>query len=87
MDQIMGFFNFIFTVVPLARSFIWVWYDQLKLHNSDSSRVFFSRSPLGILRDMIFSKAFVLPWLSGVPKHLLPCFVDPTPLRIFIYRV
>ena len=49
-------------------------------------RVVFSsiviRSPLGLLRDMIFCKTFVLPWLSGVPKHCLPCFVDATLLRV-----
>ena len=66
MEQIMGFFNFIFTVVLLARSIIRVWYNQLKLCNSDSSQIFFSKSPLGPLRDMPFSKSFVLPWLSGV---------------------
>ena len=32
--------------------------------------------------DMLFSKIFVFPWLSGVPKHPLPCFVDATPLRV-----
>ena len=31
---------------------------------------------------MLFSKSFVFPWLSGVPKHPLPCFVDATPLRV-----
>ena len=49
MEQLLGFFNFIFTIVPLARSFIRVWYDQLRLHISDSSRIFFDRSPLGPL--------------------------------------
>ena len=82
MEQVLGFFNFIFTIVPLARSFIRVWYDQLRLHVSDSSRIIFDRSPLGPLRDMLFSKSFVFPWLSGVPKHPLPCFVDTTPLWV-----
>ena len=82
MEQLLGFFNFIFTIVPLARSFIRIWYDQLKSHIADSSRVFFDRSPLGPLRDFIFSKSFVFPWFSGVPKHPLPCFVDATPLRV-----
>ena len=31
---------------------------------------------------MLFSKSFVFPWLSGVPKHPLLCFVDATPLRV-----
>ena len=66
----------------LARSYIKVWYDQLRVHNSNSSRIFFNRSSLGPFRDMIFSKTFVLPWLSGVPKHPLPCFVDATPQRV-----
>ena len=78
MEQVLGFFNFIFTIVPLARSFIRVWYDQLRLHVSDSSRIIFDQSPLGPLRDMLFSKSFVFPWLLGVPKHPLPCFVDAT---------
>ena len=82
MEQVLGFFNFIFTIVPLARSFIRVWYDQLRLHISDSSRIILDQSPLGPLRDMLFSKSFVFPWLSGVPKHPLPCFVDATPLRV-----
>ena len=82
MEQVLRFFNFIFTIVPLARSFIRVWYDQLRLHVSDSSRIIFDRSPLGPLRDMLFSKSFVFPWLSGVSKHPLPCFVDATPLRV-----
>ena len=82
MEQVLEFFNFIFTIVPLARSFIRVWYDQLRSHISESSRVFFDRSPLGPLRDMLFSKTFGFPWLSGVPKHPLPCFVDATPLRV-----
>ena len=30
MEQVLRIFNFIFTIVPLARSFIRVWYDQLK---------------------------------------------------------
>ena len=54
MEQVLGFFNFIFTIVPLAMSFIRVWYDQLRLHVSDSSRMIFDRSPLGPLRDVIF---------------------------------
>ena len=82
VEQLLGFFNFIFTIVPLARSFIRIWYDQLKLHVADSSRVFFDRSPLGLLRDFIFSKSYVFPWFSGVPKHPFPCFVDATPLRV-----
>ena len=83
MEQLLGFFNFIFTIVPLARSFnIRIWYDQLKSHIADSSRVFFDQSPLGPLRDFIFSKSFIFPWFSGVPKHPLPCFVDATPLRV-----
>ena len=82
MEHVLGFFNFIFTIVPLARSFIRVWYDQLGFNISDSSRIIFDRSPLGPLRDILFSKSFVFPWLSGVPKHPLPCFVDATPLRI-----
>ena len=80
MEQVLGFFNFIITIVPLARSFIRVWYDQLRSHISDSSRVFFDRSPLGPLRDLLFSKTFGFPWFSGVPKHPLPCFVDATHL-------
>ena len=82
VEQLLGFFNFIFTIVPLARPYIKVWYDQLRVHNSDWSRIFLNRSPLGPLRDMIFSKTFVLPWLSGVPNHPLPCFVDATPLQV-----
>ena len=82
MEQLPGFFKFIFTIVPLARSFIRVWYDQLRLHISDSSRIFFDRSPLGPLWEVIFAKTFVFPWLSGVPKLPLPCFVDATPLRV-----
>ena len=78
----MGFFNFIFTIVPLGMSFIRVWYNQLKLCISDSSRVFCSRSPLGTFRDMFFSKPFVLPWISGVSQPPLSCFVDATPLRV-----
>ena len=54
MEQVLGFFNFTFTIVPSARSFIRVWYDQLRLHISDSSRIIFDRSPLGPLRDVIF---------------------------------
>ena len=60
MEQVLGFFNFIITIVPLARSFIRVWYDQLRSHISDSSRVFFDRSHLGPLRDSLFSKTFVI---------------------------
>ena len=82
MEQVLGFFNFIFTIIPLARSFIRVWYDQLRLHISDSSCIIFDRSPLGPLRDMLFSKSFVFPWFLGVPKHPLPCFVDAIPLRV-----
>ena len=82
MEQLLGFFNFIFTIVPLARSFIRIWYDQLKSHIADSSHGFFDRSPLGPLRDFIFSKSFIFPWFYGVPKHPLPCFVDATPLRV-----
>ena len=82
MEQLLGFFNFIFTIVPLARSFIRIWYDQLKSHITASSRVFLNRSLLGPLRDFIFSKSFFFPWFSGVPKHPLPCFVDATPLRV-----
>ena len=67
MEQVLGFFNFIFTIVPLARSFIRVWYDQLRSHISDSSRVFFDLSPL---RDILFSETFVFPWLSGFPSIL-----------------
>ena len=82
MEQLLGFFNFIFTVVPVARLFIQIWYDQLKSHIADSSHVFFDRSPLGPLRDFIFSKSFVFPWFSGVPKHPLSCFVNATPLCV-----
>ena len=70
MEQVLGFFSFIFMIVPLARSFIRVWYDQLRSHISDSSRVIFDQSPLGPLRDMLFSKTFVFPWLSGFPSIL-----------------
>ena len=49
---------------------------------SDSSHIFFDRSPLGPLWEVIFAKTFVFPWLSGVPKQPLPCFVDATPLRV-----
>ena len=82
MEQLLGFFNFFFTIVPLAKSFIRIWYNQLKLHIADCSCVFFDWSPLGPLRDFIFSKSFIFPWFSGVPKHPLPCFVDATPLRV-----
>ena len=82
MEQLLGFFNFIFSIVPLARSFVRVWYDQLRLHTSHSSRIFFDRSPLGPLWEIIFAKTFVFPWRSGVPKQPLPCFVDATPLRV-----
>ena len=82
MEQLLGFFNFIFTIVPLARSFVRIWYDQLKSDITDSGRVFFDWSPLGPLRDFIFSKSFIFPWFSGVPKHPLPCFVNATPLRV-----
>ena len=82
MEQLLGFLNFIFTIVPLARSFIRIWYDQLKSHITASSRMFFARSPLGPLREFIFSKSFLFPWFSRVPKHPLPCFVDATPLRV-----
>ena len=82
MEQLLGFLNFIFTIVPLARSFIRIWYDQLKSHITDSSRVLSYRSPLGPLRDFIFSKSFIFPWFSGVPKHPLPRFVNGTPLRV-----
>ena len=82
MEQLLGFFNFIFLIVPLARSFIRVWYDQLRLHMSDSSRIFFDRSPLGPLWEIIFGKSFVFPWLSEVHKQPLPCFFDATPLRV-----
>ena len=82
VEQLLGFFNFIFTIIPLARSFIRIWYDQLKLHIADSSHVFFDRSPLGLLRDFIFSKSFVFPWFSRVPKHPFLCFVYATPLRV-----
>ena len=68
-------------IAPLARSFIRVWYDQLGSHISDSSRVFFDRSPL-CPRRHIFSKPFVFPWLSGVSKCPSPCFVNATPLRV-----
>ena len=47
---------------------------------SDSSRTFFD--PLGPIWEIIFAKTFVFPWLSGVPKQPLPCFVDATPLRV-----
>ena len=82
MEQLLGFLNFIFTIVPLARSFIKIWYDQFKLHIADSSGVLFDRSPLAPLRDFIFSKSFIFPCFSGVPKHPLPCFVNATPLRV-----
>ena len=49
---------------------------------SDSSRIFFVRSPLGPLWEVIFAKTFVFPWLSEIPKQPLPCFVDATPLRV-----
>ena len=82
VEQLLGFFNFIFSIVSLARFFIRVWYDELRLHVSDSSRTFFDRSPLGPLWEIIFAKTFVFPWLSGVPKQPLPCSVDATPLRV-----
>ena len=82
LEQVLGFLYFIFKIVPLARSFIRVPYDQLRICNSDSSRIFFSWSPLGPLRDMLFSKSFVLPWFSGVSQRPLSCFVDVTPLRV-----
>ena len=72
MEQLLGFFNFIFSIVPLARSFVRVWYDQLRLHTSHSSRIFFDRSPLGPLWEIIFAKTFVFPWRSGVPNSLCP---------------
>ena len=43
---------------------------------SDSSQIFFDRSPLGSLWEIIFAKTFVFPWLSGVPKQPFPCFVE-----------
>ena len=82
MEQLLGFLNFIFSIVPLARSFVRVWYDQLRLHTSHSTRIFFDRSPLDPLWEIIFAKTFVFPWRSGVPKQPLPCFVDATPLRV-----
>ena len=82
MEQLLGFFNSIFSIVLLARSFVRVWYDQLRLHTSHSTRIFFDRSPLGPLWEIIFAKTFVFPWRSGVPKQPLPCFVDATPLRV-----
>ena len=49
---------------------------------SDSSLIFFDRSPLGPLWEIIFAKMFVFPWLLGVSKQPLPCLVDATPLRV-----
>ena len=82
MEQLLGFFNFLFIIVPLARWLIRIWYDQLKSHIADSSCVLFDQSPLGPLREFIFSKSFVFPWFSGVPIHPLPCFVNRTPLCV-----
>ena len=70
MEQVLGFFNFIFTIVPLARSFIRIWYDQLRLHVSDSSRIIFDRSPLAPLRDMLFSKSLFFLGFRGFPSIL-----------------
>ena len=74
IEQVLGFFNFIFTILPLARSFIRVWYDQLRSHISDSSRVIFDRSPLGPLRDMLFSKiCFYLAFGDSQASFALFC--------------
>ena len=71
VEQVSGFFNFIFMIVPLARSFIRVWYDQLRSHISDSSRVFFDRSPLGPLRDICyFLKLLFFLGFRGFPSIL-----------------
>ena len=72
MEQLLGFFNFILTIVLLARWFIRIWYNQLKLHIADSSHVFFDRSPLDPLRDFIFSKSFVFHGSPGFPSILCP---------------
>ena len=72
MEQILGFFNFIFTIVPLARSFIRIWYDQLKSHIADSSGVFFDWSPLGLLGDFIFPNLLFFHGSPGFPSILCP---------------
>ena len=72
MEQLLGFFNFIFSIVPLARSFVRVWYDQLRLHTSHLSRIFFDRSPLGPLWEIIFAKLLFFLGVRGFPNSLCP---------------
>ena len=68
MKQIMDF-SILFSQF-LIRPFVRVWYNCLKLHNSDYGCIFFSRSPSGPLRD-VFSKMLILPWLLGISQHPL----------------
>lgn len=82
LERILGFLNFVFSIFPLGRSFIRVWYTQLQQAKSDFTRIYFRRSPLCQLREFFFSGQLVFPWPSGVAQPPLTCFVDATPDRV-----
>ena len=76
MEQLLGFFNFIFTIIPLARLFIRVWYDQPRLHISDSSRIFFNRKSFRLTQGRNFRQNFCFSLDFGGSAFALFCQYD-----------
>ena len=80
--RLLGFFNFIFELVPCFKSFLRIWYNHLK--SFKSSRLKFSPVPVQttIRRDLLTSPNFYRTWAGGLESKPLVCFSDATPSRV-----
>ena len=80
LHRLEGFFNFIFELVPYFKSFLHIWFNQLK--SCKSSRLKFSRVPVQAIRDLLSTPNFYRSWIGGYEIKPLACFSDATPSRV-----
>ena len=83
--QLILFFEFRFTIIPLERSFIRLWYDLAS--NFASSRVKLDPSPLEHLRDVFFKGPLFGFWPLMVPNPLRPVLSMPHLQEWLVFQV